>query len=92
MRILAEYDKDGIKVTVFQMNGRLSVKFEDNLLEQTFKFRDGSGIEQPEDVMKMTDESFMQALKSRFEEMNHSRTAALEKLWKETGEEFPEII
>ena len=92
MRIIAEFEKNGIKITVFKMNERLSVKFEDNLLEQTFKFRDGSGIEKTEDVMQLLDDEFMNSVKAGFISMNESRFQALEKLWKNTGEDFPEII
>ena len=40
MRIIDEFNADDVKVTVFKMNDKISIKFEYNLLEQIYKFRD----------------------------------------------------
>lgn len=45
MRIIDEINRGELKVTVFKMNDRLSLKFEKDLNEIIFKFRDGSGID-----------------------------------------------
>ncbi|HMT00070.1 MAG TPA: hypothetical protein PKA12_15055 [Saprospiraceae bacterium] len=45
MRIIDEINRGELKVTVFKMNDRLSLKFEKDLNEVIFKFRDGSGID-----------------------------------------------
>ncbi len=41
MRIAGDIPHPEMKITVFVMNGRYSIKFEKKLLEQTYKFRDG---------------------------------------------------
>lgn len=46
MRIIDEINRGDLKVTVFRMNERLSVKFEKDLTEIVYKFRDGSGFDE----------------------------------------------
>jgi hypothetical protein len=91
MRIIGEIEHPVYKITVFSMNNRLSVKIEDKLIEQVFKFRDGSGIEGIEEVksflnddfMKVVDESFIQLNKARITSLIHTQAAE---------DEFDEIV
>lgn len=46
MRIIDEINRGELKITVFKMNDRLSVKFERELSEIIYKFRDGSGFDE----------------------------------------------
>lgn len=92
MRIIGETEKEDIKITVFQMNGKISVKLEKNLLEQTYKFRDGSGIDSLEAVMNLVDDAFIHATQQTFIIMQMTRTSGLEKILKATSEGFEEII
>ncbi len=92
MRIIDEFDISGIKATVFKMNERISVKFEYNLLEQTYKFRDGSGVNTPEEVKSFCSEAFVQQLKSTFDLMASARKDSLLSMIVAQGEIFDEII
>ncbi|MBK9254631.1 MAG: hypothetical protein IPM42_04020 [Saprospiraceae bacterium] len=92
MRVIGEYDKDHIKVTVFQMNGKISIKFEHNLLEQTYKFRDGSGINTLEDAKNFTTNSFIQTVDAIFIHMGQSRMSNLQLMNEINNEHFPEIL
>lgn len=91
MRIIGEIDHPIYKITIFNMNNRLSVKIEDQLIEQVFKFRDGSGIENVDDVksflnvdfMKSVDESFKQLSRARMTSLIHTQSAE---------DEFDEIV
>lgn len=92
MRIVGETEKEGIKITLFQMNGKISVKLEKNLLEQTYKFRDGSSINNPDDAYKLLDNDFIRAAVDIFAKMSENRTVGLEKMLSQTLEDFEEII
>jgi len=92
MRVIGEYDKEHIKVTVFQMNGKISIKLEHNLLEQTYKFRDGSGINTLADAQKFTTDDFMKKVQTIFLQMAESRLANLQLMNEDNDDKFPEII
>jgi hypothetical protein len=92
MRIVGETEKEGIKITLFQMNGKISVKLEKNLLEQTYKFRDGSRINNPDDAYKLIDNDFIRTALDIFALMSGNRTNGLEKMHSQTLDEFEEII
>lgn len=92
MRIIGEFDLDQIKVTVFKMNERISLKFEYNLLEQTYKFRDGSGINSMEDIRNYCSQNTMTQVKEIFKNMAESRSSALSSLINTSEDEFEIII
>jgi len=80
MRILGEFDRAGIKCTVMNMNGKISLKLEKNLLEQIYKFRDSSGVQKYEDAVNFTSEAFISSAEQIFENMAQLRGQHLEKL------------
>lgn len=92
MRIIGEFDLDQIKVTVFKMNERISVKYEYNLLEQTYKFRDGSGIQTVEDVRQYSDGEVIKKINHIFSEMANLRMTGISQLHQLNEDEFDEII
>lgn len=61
MRIIGEIPHSEFKITVFQMNSRISVKLEKDMIEHTIKFRDGAGVNNIEDVKKFLDEEVITA-------------------------------
>jgi CHASE3 domain sensor protein len=77
MRIIGEFDKGPVKVTVFKMNERISVKYEYHLMELTYKFRDGSGIENLQDVIRFSNDDFMQKIKDIFQTMEQAKSENL---------------
>ncbi len=81
MRIIDEFNADDIKVTVFKMNDKISIKFEYNLLEQIYKFRDGSGISSPDMVKKFCTKDTITEIKVIFNQMSHTRSKSLIKLF-----------
>lgn len=88
MRIVDEWTKHDIRVTVFHMNGRYSIKLEKDLLEQTYKFRDGQ-FEQLDDLKMKLNDAFYSECDLRFEQMNSSR---LNLISAEEDFEFDKII
>jgi len=73
MRIVDEWTKDDCRVTVFLMNGRYSLKVEKNLLEQTFKFRDGQ-VENIKELKDLLNEDFYQRCNIQFIHMDLNRS------------------
>jgi len=90
MRIIAEIPHPELKITVFQMNGKLSLKLEKNLLEQTYKFRDGSGVNALADIEALLTEDFLSKVHSIFSDMAANRMDGLMSAHPE--DEFDTII
>lgn len=70
MRILAEIPHPACKITVFYMNQKYIVKFEKGNLEQSYKISELeyiiSGVD---DVKKLINESFINQIMQRFQQM-----------------------
>ncbi len=93
MRILGEFDRKGIKCTVMSMSGKISLKLEKNLLEQIYKFRDGSGINNYDDAMNLASDVFIARAEEIFETMASIRISEIEKLHpNNSAEEFDYIV
>lgn len=92
MRILGYIDHPTLKITVFKMDNRLSVKFESGFYEQTYKFRSGMEIENLKDIEKLIDASFIQAVLAEMGTMNQIRNQALKRFLVQEEEGFEEII
>jgi hypothetical protein len=80
MRIIDEFDAGLIKMTVFQMNGRISIKAEAGLMEQVFKFRDGSGIENAADARRFCDDQFLEKVSAIFSQMAAVRNQRFDRM------------
>ena len=92
MRIIGEFDIDNFKITVFKMNERISIKFETNLLEQTYKFRDGSAINNMEDVKRFCSPDTIEKLTESFANMASIRSTSLMSMFESEEDMFDEII
>jgi hypothetical protein len=92
MRIIGEFDSSNVKVTVFSMNGRISVKFERDLMEQTYKFRDGSPVRTLEDVQQYCSLETMEAVNRIFEQMHEVRGTALTTMTSAADHSFEFIL
>ena len=91
MRVVGEFVIGEIKLSVFKYNERISVKYEKYLLEQVYKFRDGSNIRNVNDVMKFS-ETIEPRLNAIFDMMVLLRSDRLSELNSLDLEEFDEII
>ena len=93
MRIIGNIQHPHLKITVFKMDNKLSVKFESGLYEQTYKFRISNTLATLEDVQKLVDVPFLQAVEKELQRMHEIRNGALSGMNEETAEEeFPTII
>ena len=89
MRTLDEWNVDQLKCTLFIMNGRYSLKVENQLLEQTYKFRDGQ-FKSADQLKEKLSPEFYASCQSTFSLMNDARGTMIDA--SELGEDFPIII
>jgi hypothetical protein len=93
MRIIDEIPHPHLKITVFSMDNRLSVKFESGTYEQIYKFRSGEEVTTAADVRRIVDASFLEQVSATLQQMHRTRMAALSRQFPTTAEEeFEEII
>lgn len=92
MRILGYIDHPTLKITVFKMDNRLSVKFESGLYEQTYKFRSGMKIDDLKDIQTLVDAPFIQAVLQEMGTMHRISNQALMRYHAQEEEDFEEII
>ncbi len=93
MRIIGEIEHPRLKISVFKSDNKLSIKFENGLLEQTYKFRMEYPTETFEDIKKMIDSEFTEKVEKMLETMQEARMDAFLRHFQEAeAEEFPLII
>lgn len=93
MRIIGYINHPILKITIFQMENKFSVKLESGLIEQTYKFRTGEGINGLEDIRRLVDEEFLEAVMEEMGRMRSIQRHALERSLPDGQEdEFEEII
>lgn len=93
MRIIGylPHPNPACKVTVFKMGNKFTVKFEEKLLEQTFKFRESEQVQGLEDIKRLMDEAFIQGVEARFEDMRQQQHRRLRQDWESQQEEEEDI-
>lgn len=93
MRIIGYIEHPAMKITVFKMDNRLSVKFETGMHEQTYKFRVEDAVQNLEDVQRIVDAAFQEAVLQVFKTMHMSSMRALSRnLPRSAEDEFDKII
>lgn len=92
MRIVGEIKHPEWKITLFQMDTRFSVKFEQGQLEQTYKFRTGDFIQSVQDVRRLITTSFIEKVAITFTQMTDLSKEALATQKAKELNEFDEII
>lgn len=92
MRIIGQIEHPVLKITIFKNDNRISVKLESGLYEQTYKFRDGEGIESAEDVEKFINSEFLEQAQGILKTMHAARMNAISRQSQSGPETFEEII
>ncbi len=93
MRIIGNIAHPVMKITVFKMDNKLSIKFEAGLYEQTYKFRESQATSSFQDLEKLVDEQFCHAVLAQFSVMHQMKNEVLGRAVKTVqGEDFEEII
>ncbi len=80
MRIVAELPHPNFKITLFSMNQKYIVKFEQGQLEQSYKLAEldlmGGGANE---VFQLLDEEFLSTVTERFKTMRSDFSAAYQR-------------
>lgn len=93
MRIIGYLDHPTLKITIFKMDTRLSVKFEKSFLEQTYKFRQANGLEGVKEIRQLVDENFLKKVEDQFRHMESLYESALSTHFPpDPADEFDDII
>ncbi len=79
MRIAGYIDHPLIKITVLQLSERYAIKFEWNMLEQTYKYHDDDALRTFADVEKLVDEAFLQHVIEQFKGMNQAKMESYQR-------------
>ncbi|MFC3197422.1 hypothetical protein ACFOET_07340 [Parapedobacter deserti] len=72
MRTIAELPHPEFKITIFAMNQKFIIKFEQGLLEQVYKIAEMDVTGGVDGVFQLIDEEFSRSVSLRFEEMHQS--------------------
>lgn len=93
MRIIGHIEHPELKITVFKMENRLSVKFENEGYEETFKLRHDDRIDGFEAVQRWADAQLINDVLHRMQDMHRSSLAAFIRAFPpENDSNFEEII
>lgn len=92
MRIEGYIEHPNMKITIFKMDNKYSVKFETPNYEQTYKLRTGGGINSSEDVREWVDEELISKVLFQFNTMHNTTMVQNAKCFKNDDEEFEKII
>ena len=79
MRVVKELSKNGIKISLFSWNNKYLLKFEQGLVEQTFKVNE-MDLSGEADLEVFWSDSFLSDLQKRFDEMHQVLRNQLENL------------
>jgi len=79
MRVVNEFSKNGIKITLFSWNNKYLLKFEQGLVEQTFKVSE-IDLSDESDLEVFWTDSFLATVQKRFDEMHQSLRNQLENI------------
>lgn len=79
MRVVKEFIKEDIRISVFSWNNKFILKYEFGPMEQTFKISELDILEEA-DLDFFLEGEFLEKVKLRFGEMGDSFRSAMEKL------------
>jgi hypothetical protein len=93
MRIIGEIQHPTLKITVFKMGERISVKFENERYEQTYKLGADERFAKMGLLEQWIDSSFLDKVQQVFQQMHQAQMDAMSRLFPATSENvFEEII
>lgn len=79
MRIIGNIEHPHLKITVFKMDNRISVKFENALYEQTFKLGEDDRLGSLESIRQWVDAALLEQVSTVFQQMHQARMAAFSR-------------
>jgi fibronectin type 3 domain-containing protein len=93
MRIIGHIEHPQLKISIFKMENRISVKFENARYEQTFKLGDDERFAKIEAIQDFVDAAFITSVLEQFQAMHRNKMEAMTRCFPASGEcVFEEII
>lgn len=93
MRIIGHIEHPVLKITVFRSDNRISVKFENEGYEQTYKLGADERLNDLESIRKWIDFQLLEEILERMRQMHRGKLGALLRAFPPDGPpEFEEII
>lgn len=92
MRIVAEIPHPRMKITLFKMNDKLSIKFEKSLIEHIIKLRDSSPLNDIEKLKQALSSEVLNKIESSIDHHAAIRSELEESNRDDLLPEFDEII
>lgn len=77
MRVVSEISHPQCRISIFAWNGKYLIKFEQDLLEQTYKVSEFD-VTGDADLKTMLSETFISSVLQRFDQMRESLHTALD--------------
>lgn len=79
MRVVAELPHPDCKITIFSMNNKYIIKFEQGTIEQTYKLAEMDVLNGVDGVFEIIDETFISAVVANFKMMRIAFIAAYKR-------------
>ncbi len=79
MRVVREFVKEGVRISVFSWNNKFLIKFETGMVEQTFKVNE-LDISSENDIDFFFEGEFWKGIKKRSDEMHQMLRNQLENM------------
>jgi len=79
MRTIAELPHPDFKITLFAMNQKFILKFEQGTLEQVYKIAEVDLTDGANGVLQLIDDDFTKSVSQRFDEMRQSFVSAYKR-------------
>ena len=94
MRIIGQIEHPVLKITIFRMDQRISVKFENERYEQTYKLGTDERFATVEGVQQWADAAMIEQVQLVFQQMHLLNLNAIERAYPtpELATQFEEII
>lgn len=93
MRIVGQIEHPSLKISVFKMDNRFSVKFENAAYEQTFKLGADDQLNTLEAIKTWVDAQLLDQVLAQMAHMHQANLAARDRAFPEaSASEFEEII
>jgi len=93
MRIIGEIAHPNLKITVFKMDTRITVKFENAHFEQAYKFRMTDQLSSIDDVKRLVDPFFVNQVIENFKGQHRTGVQAMDRFVVQgRDDEFEQIV
>ena len=79
MRVIKEFSEKGIRISLFSWNNKYLLKFEQGMVEQTFKVSE-MDVSNEDDLSIFWSETSLLTVQKRFDEMHQSLRNQLENI------------